>query len=657
VTFADAAVGYVPTDDFFGAPYVDEDVARNDPAPHRAVHGGFAGTDTRFTLYFPVPDAYRRRLVHFLEGGTGGNERTMGAGIHAAALPLGFRHGAVVAESNQGHVGTSLCAKAGADPTIYGYRANAEVTRLATDLARAHYGEAPAFRYLAGGSGGGKRTLVGLEQVPGLWDGGLAWIIANGGPFPTTVLHATACNARRLLGDRLDSVIDATEAGGSGDPFGGLDLAQREVLAELYHSGFPRGSEHMLLGSMHLVMFCWEASNMAVQDHDYFDAFWTRPGYVGHDRPELVSDDIVDVKATIVELVEVPTPLGPSVGVRLAGAESAPSLPGTRIELLDGRAAGRRLVCNGVVDGVVTAVGSGEDGVLRFDGVEPGDEVHLDNRDFLAWCYYPHHHVVPWLEHEFADLMVDGRPVHPQHPAYALTPIMGPDCTGAFSGKLVVVHNAHDSIVYPGNAVEYVRRAREAHGGDLDESFRLWWNEHAEHGGPEMAPPWRGPSTTRLLDYQGSLGRALDELVAWVEDGAPPPPSTAYDYDGALTFPRAAASRRGIQPVVRATADGAVRAETAAAVPVALRVEAEAPPGAGRLVRAAWDLDGSGAFATRINVPTGVAALDATIEHAFTEPGAHFVAVRVESHADGRVDDPLATVANLARVRVVVATA
>jgi hypothetical protein len=38
--------GYKVTDEFFGAPYIDVDEWRDTPAPHRYVHGGFAGTDS-----------------------------------------------------------------------------------------------------------------------------------------------------------------------------------------------------------------------------------------------------------------------------------------------------------------------------------------------------------------------------------------------------------------------------------------------------------------------------------------------------------------------------------------------------------------------------------------------------------------------------------
>jgi hypothetical protein len=50
--------GYVVTDSFFGAPYVDVDEWRDDPVPHRYVHGGFGDTDTRFAFQFPPAELY-----------------------------------------------------------------------------------------------------------------------------------------------------------------------------------------------------------------------------------------------------------------------------------------------------------------------------------------------------------------------------------------------------------------------------------------------------------------------------------------------------------------------------------------------------------------------------------------------------------------------
>ena len=46
----------------FNDPYVDIDEQRNTPVPHRYVHGGFKGTDARFSFYFPPREPYQRRF-------------------------------------------------------------------------------------------------------------------------------------------------------------------------------------------------------------------------------------------------------------------------------------------------------------------------------------------------------------------------------------------------------------------------------------------------------------------------------------------------------------------------------------------------------------------------------------------------------------------
>ena len=42
----------------FNKLYVDIDEQRTTPVPHRYVHGGFTGTDARFSFYFPPPERY-----------------------------------------------------------------------------------------------------------------------------------------------------------------------------------------------------------------------------------------------------------------------------------------------------------------------------------------------------------------------------------------------------------------------------------------------------------------------------------------------------------------------------------------------------------------------------------------------------------------------
>ncbi len=46
----------------FNDPFVDIDEERTDPVPHRYVHGGFTGTDAKFSFYFPPADRYEQRF-------------------------------------------------------------------------------------------------------------------------------------------------------------------------------------------------------------------------------------------------------------------------------------------------------------------------------------------------------------------------------------------------------------------------------------------------------------------------------------------------------------------------------------------------------------------------------------------------------------------
>ena len=54
------------------------------PVRHRYVHGGFEGTETQFSLYFPPDDEYAGRFLHNIEGGGGGSDE---AGVVARRSP------------------------------------------------------------------------------------------------------------------------------------------------------------------------------------------------------------------------------------------------------------------------------------------------------------------------------------------------------------------------------------------------------------------------------------------------------------------------------------------------------------------------------------------------------------------------------------------
>src|SRR5215469_1373672 len=64
-------------DSRFGAPFIDVDEWRDQPARHRYVHGGFEDTHTRFSFYFPPAEKYRGRFFQYLEGGAGGHDNLL----------------------------------------------------------------------------------------------------------------------------------------------------------------------------------------------------------------------------------------------------------------------------------------------------------------------------------------------------------------------------------------------------------------------------------------------------------------------------------------------------------------------------------------------------------------------------------------------------
>lgn len=317
--------------------------------------------------------------------------------------------------------------------------------------------------------------------------------------------------------------------GGHGDPFVGLTSHQREELASLYRQGFPRGDEYMIgkpLGQMWL----WTsmATSLLEQDPTYFEDFWTKPGYVGFDQPDLVERDILNTRATVAKvltgadvladprflepghqnfrlLIMVFSSLGadPSLPmvVELEGLGEAGYRLGSSVTMLTGAAAGRRLYCGAHADDVFYCDGVGDANLLRFSDVRPGDEVQVDNRDFLAFHYFARHHLMS--DPQFDSLRVDDRPVYPQHPVPRQSALMGVGYSGLYRGKLIWVHHTKDSSLWPSQGLIYRQAVLRAQGEEGAKArFRLRWVENAEHGPSMMVPslPNRA-SNTWLIDY------------------------------------------------------------------------------------------------------------------------------------------------------------
>lgn len=684
--------GYTPTDGYFGAAYIDADEWRETPYPHRHVHGGFVDTDTRFTFYFTPTDDYQGRLYAPIEGAHGGHDDSFGGpmGEIIGGLRMTARLGGYMVDTNQGHIGDDVDPRAGDDTTLYGFRATNESARLSKFVAAQLYGAAPHHAYVWGGSGGGRRSPGCLENGSDVFDGAMPFMgggnIVEPGVYTRVkgsqvMSFGSMFNVQRVLKDKIAQVTDAMAPGGSKNPFEGLDAHQREELANLYRLGYPRGDEFMIGQPMGQI-WLWSsmADDLQKQDPDYFEAFWTKPGYVGHDAPHLLADDLINVEATVSRLI-CPRDLmedqtsfdGPQwamlktmamllsshggldmpVAVQLSGLEGGYRL-GAGLRITSGAAAGRQLYALQAVDDVFQGDGVAEANLQRFTGVEVGDTIRVDNRAFLAFCYYYRHHLME--DQQFDFLRVDGVPLYPQHPVPDQSPLMGVPYTGAYEGKLLWVHHTHDASLWPPQGLLYREAVLRNRGQDaLDNDFCLRWADNAEHIPPFMLPSDPGRATsTWLIDYGPYIEQSLLDLQDWVERSIKPAP-TAYHYeDGKVLLPPTAAERGGIQPVVRVTANGSSRAEVAAGSTVTLEVEAEAPPAGGGIVSVQWDLEGKGTFEMDHQVDGSQSVVRLSITHVYPERGTYFATARVACHRESKVGAIARVVPNLASARIVV---
>ncbi len=296
-----------------------------------------------------------------------------------------------------------------------------------------------------------------------------------------------------------------------------------------------------------------------------------------------------------------------------------------------------------------------------FDSIEAGDEVRIDNSRFLALQTY-HRHQFPPADPDFDYPDVydyfrnpDGTPKYPRRGvdigAAGTLGATGQIPTGRFNGKMIVVECLHDGDALPWQADWYRKKVAAVEGPHVDEKYRLWYVDNANHTDPTTET-----QETHAVAYSGTVQYALRELSAWVEQGIVPPPTSAYlVHDGQVHVPASAAERRGIQPVVDLEVNGGERAEVAAGEAVTFTAQIQVPPAPGTVVSAKWDFEGVGTYpdAAALGGPTSE-TVHVTATHAFTKAGTYFPALRVASQREGNGGTPFARSLNLSRVRVVV---
>lgn len=673
--------GFTNEDEVFSRPYIDVDETRGEPAAHRYVHGGFEGTDTRFSLHLPPGDAYEQRFFQYITPVPDSESLSQGLSGEEDRIGMALASGAIFIETNGGGPEAAKMG-IGTDQTIGAYRANAAAARFARHVARQIYGEHRTWGFAYGGSGGAYRTIGSIENTSGVFDGAVPFVM--GSPMAIPGVFTVRLHAMRVVGPGLDDVVDALDAGGSGDPDATLNDVQASALREATRMGFPPWSWYAWR-SMGPHAFALLFSGIRLVDAAYFAEFWSKPGYAGHDHPELYARDRVQLDTSVAAIVtageaeamglETRRQAGEARGTadlawQAMGLGSADEVP-VAFRLADAPRSdallladlvlpsGQKLSLRDVVHdetGAVAIAGINEPDIVA--AVEVDDPVRLDNSDILAVQTYHRHQVPPNDEYPAWDQFrgPDGEPLYPQRPLL-LGPLFTRNATGElpsgrFDGKMIVVESLWDREAYPWQADWYRARVAEHAGDAIDECYRLWLTDRALHGDhTEQDDPGR------VVSYIGVLHQALRDLAAWAQHGTPPPASTRYEVvDGQVVLPEGA-DRRGIQPVVALslTANGEDRIEIAPGETVELTGTITAPPGTGTIVAAHWDFEGDGHDDTEADVGAdGGASVTLTATHTYPERGTFFAVLRGVSQRDGDRESDYARIQNLARARIVV---
>lgn len=665
-------------DPIFNKPAIDIDEWRDTPVRHRYVHGSFKDTDARFSFYFPPKEKYQGRFFQHVTPIPASENLAQHPDATDDKIGFAIASGAYFVETNEGGMGAIGMPGSSVDPTIAGYRVNAAAAEYSRRVAAEMYGAHRPYGYAYGGSGGAFRTIAGFETTTGIWDGAVPYVI--GSPMAIPNMFTVRLHALRILKDKFPAIVDAVDAGGSGDIFAGLNEEERAALLEATRMGFPPRT-WFAYKSLGMGPFAILMDAVLKQDPGYVGDFWSVPGYLGTNPAPSLVNARVQHKTTIKKIVMaeeakamglplppmLPSPgdvhawkglVGgpPKIPVALQLTDAPTSdVSGAYLVVENGAAQGHQILLGGVI-GDVAMIGFGTDNAQILPKIGAGDAVRIDNSAYLAIQTY-HRHQVPTRDYPVWDQFraSDGTPLYPQRakligPEFAFA-ASGALQTGHFAGKMIVVASLMDEDALPWQADWYRTKVLETQGAKINDRFRLWYTDRAMHiDTTEVA------DKTQVVSYLGVLHQALRDLSAWVEKGTAPPASTNYKIvDGQVAVPATAAERKGIQPVITLLANGTSRAQAKVGEPVEFVARVELPPHSGSVVAAEWDFSGSGDYPVKAPLKdTRALRLTCKATHRFAKPGTHFVAFRAVSQRDGDAGTPYARIENLARVRVVV---
>lgn len=663
--------------------------------PFLYVHGGYREKGVKFIFCIPEKDSFKGRFFQYMSPFPGPDEEVASLGKTGEDDEIGFAliNGAAFVESNMG----SKAAFGGASDPHLLWKSSAAVAEGFRRFVMERYGVSRPFGYVYGGSGGGYKTMACVENTDA-WDGAIPFVIGSPVSLPNTItMHA---QGQRVLRHAFSKIVDNADVGSGVDLYDGLNEHESFMLRELTQMGFPplawypEANGFINDGSLPVL-----APGVKMADPGFFDDFWTVPGYLGADPDSSEVKDRLQfrgkVKAVHVpgaeETAEEEAEIEARNGVDTAWKkmltdgkdawielETLPEgddlyLKGVNITFVTGEAAGKQLLLGDMerdkeTGGGFLSIGMcyGMDdlpGVLSK--VKPGDELTLDNSDYIAIQSYYRHQVPADLSFHAWDQFrnADGSPALPQRAnvmGYAFTGT-GTVQDGEIQCKVMVIQSLLDESTCPWCADWYRETVRKAQGGE--ENFRLYYMDHCMHGNVSWL------ENTMVTNYMGALHQLLLDLSDWVEGRSEPLPTTSYEHkDGQIVPAATAAERGGIQCVPELLANGEACAHVKVGEPVRFTAKVTVPAGAGSVTAIDCSFDDDWAIlegqkpaglfpvsgALKSREENGLAIGETEYTHSYTTPGTHFAAIRAAADRHGDSDALFTQVKNIARVRIVV---
>jgi hypothetical protein len=566
---------------------------------------------------------------------------------------------------------------AGSANSVASHRHEAAATKVAKAYANKLYGNtAKIYSYFWGCSGGGIVSMAAAENTTGVWDGVQVHCMGPTGTGTFHSFHWQALYTMAIPQAKRDAIAAAAAPGGTGDIYAGLNEEEKTVLNEFISAGYPLPviGNHFKGLDLPLV----DPVDIRVADPTYEDDFWSKPGYAGVNPPNYLKAAIVDGWATITGITRDAAGNPTAIQFDPATVPALGSIGDAYLEywvyaadgkkrLIDPvRAIGpftenkRRYSLQGKFDAATSTMALtgtysqrwGPDlpfinSNVLLDGLKVGGKVRINNRFILAMYFYPRYSNLPGGRSYDQYRNADGSAKYPQRQnikllSYGNYRTMGGRIeTGAIKTKVMIIEGRGDNLSWPLFNASYAQSIQRTLGiAKADQMMRFYLHDNGRHavGGGEP----------------GVWQQSMQDMMAWVEKGVVPPPSTSYTIrNGQVIPPDNAAARHGLQPVMGLTVNGGARAVVGANQPVNLVARLEMPPKTGQIVQYGWTIAGKADPIISVDKPRPLVNVNRAIT--FDKPGTYLIRLTVNGQRDGLLNPANQTLMrNFKEVQVIV---